>query len=466
MPRLTIYSNFAKRENSTKRPGTGGIGLDVALKEGTSLSNPTFVLNRWPDTLLPSAVNYALFAGRYYYIDDVTWTTAHMYEITCHVDVLATYRDMIASYNTFVERSASDFNVMIPDNLISQSTKVVEEGDIIYNGEASTDDLPHFDSIGCFILRTVSGDGINGYVMGWQGVKNMMDFLFTDNIYDQSMMADSIVKSFFNPFQYILDLKWFPLDYNSFSGSPVNVRWGWFGSENIRGIPLGSGSMGASGEVQIGKPVTYYADFRAYTQGFVEYKTYLPGVGFVDLSPEIFDGEHLRLNCDIDYKTGSVDWYFQEISGYGTSIQEYVKVATFRGQIGVPVQVGQLNADLLGAVVQGVGSAVSIAAGNIVGGVGAAIDAVHKPFSPQPSLNGTNGSIIMLSQMPYPTLSYKVYESAAIPQSVAGRPLYQYRTLGNLSGFVKCGNASIDIDGFSGEREQVNSYLNGGFYME
>ena len=40
------------------------------------------------------------------------------------------------------------------------------------------------------------------------------------------------------------------------------------------------------------------------------------------------------------------------------------------------------------------------------------------------------------------------------------------RSISGLSGFVKCRNASIQIAGFEGDQEQVNGYLNNGFYFE
>ena len=40
------------------------------------------------------------------------------------------------------------------------------------------------------------------------------------------------------------------------------------------------------------------------------------------------------------------------------------------------------------------------------------------------------------------------------------------RSISGLTGFVKCRNASIQIAGFEGDQEQVNSYLNNGFYFE
>ena len=40
------------------------------------------------------------------------------------------------------------------------------------------------------------------------------------------------------------------------------------------------------------------------------------------------------------------------------------------------------------------------------------------------------------------------------------------RKLNSLSGFIKCRNASVSINGYSGDQESVNMFLNTGFYYE
>lgn len=466
MPQLTLWDSFTKRANSTKRPSSAGWTVNAALKQNTSLSSPTFLLAAIPP--IPSAVDYAQFEGRFYFVTDIVQQSNHAYELHCTIDPLATYKDAIAAYTTFVERSTTSYNDMIPDAAISQSDRVLHEGDIVFDNSTAGSSLPAFDTIGCFILRTVSADGINGYAMSWNGMRTMLQWLFTDTTYDPAMMADSMVRSFFNPFQYIIDVKWFPLDIQFFDhgSNLVDVGWGWWASSNIRGYTLGAGAMGITGEVNLTEPAGAYTDFRRVTRGFTEYNIYLPGVGVVPLEPDVFAGEHPRLECSIDYKNGSVDWNVVDVKGYGTGTQEHVKIAAFRGQIGVPVQIGQMNNDILGGMMKGLGTAASLASGNWLGALSGAFGAVQQSIVPQASINGTNGSMIQLTQWPYPTLSYKIYESGGIPGGVYGRPLYQNRQLGTLSGYVKCSNASIDISGFSGERDAVNAALNNGFYME
>ena len=58
------------------------------------------------------------------------------------------------------------------------------------------------------------------------------------------------------------------------------------------------------------------------------------------------------------------------------------------------------------------------------------------------------------------------YGSKEFATSVAGRPLMQNVALSTLSGFVKCGNASVPVNAHASERDTINNFLNSGFYIE
>ena len=47
-----------------------------------------------------------------------------------------------------------------------------------------------------------------------------------------------------------------------------------------------------------------------------------------------------------------------------------------------------------------------------------------------------------------------------------GRPLYKSRRLDTLSGYIKVGDAHIEISGMLDEIKQINDHLEGGIYYE
>ena len=68
---IQVWSNFSKRENSTRQPG-GGQSIDVKLKDNCSIENPVFLLatgGGMPD------YTYAEAFGHYYYVteDNIDW---------------------------------------------------------------------------------------------------------------------------------------------------------------------------------------------------------------------------------------------------------------------------------------------------------------------------------------------------------------------------------------------------------
>ena len=87
-------------------------------------------------------------------------------------------------------------------------------------------------------------------------------------------------------------------------------------------------------------------------------------------------------------------------------------------------------------------------------------------FNSNTSVIGIPGNKANLTQFPNIVVSVQRYGGKDIPTDVAGRPLYENKQIKTLSGYVKCQNASINISGLAGDKEEVNAYLNNGFYYE
>ena len=92
------YTNFSKRENSTKVPAnTPGSysSLTVVWKENTSVENPSILLTRQVNA------NYTYFYSvdwkMYYFVTDIVQVTYATYQIDLKLDVLASFKTNIAS---------------------------------------------------------------------------------------------------------------------------------------------------------------------------------------------------------------------------------------------------------------------------------------------------------------------------------------------------------------------------------
>ena len=77
----------------------------VRLKEDTDIINPIFRLTKIAIADLKK-INYLYceYLGRYYFINDITFSKGGIVELSCHVDVLQTYASAILSREAYVTR--------------------------------------------------------------------------------------------------------------------------------------------------------------------------------------------------------------------------------------------------------------------------------------------------------------------------------------------------------------------------
>lgn len=93
----------------------------VTLKEGTSVINPTLLLN-FPQNSVPEDWgNYAYIEefNRYYFIDNIITRTNRLIEVSMSVDVLYTYMSQIKANTAIIDTSASNTLVdrLLPINM-------------------------------------------------------------------------------------------------------------------------------------------------------------------------------------------------------------------------------------------------------------------------------------------------------------------------------------------------------------
>ncbi len=91
---------------------------NVILKEGCNVGEPVLKIN-----YNPSLVNYNYcyipeFGRYYYFVAPPTVTIGQEMIINLHVDVRKTYPNAIRNCTAHVIRSSSNYDVMIPDNMI------------------------------------------------------------------------------------------------------------------------------------------------------------------------------------------------------------------------------------------------------------------------------------------------------------------------------------------------------------
>jgi len=466
---ITLYENFSKRRNSTKQP-TGGTTVTARMKRDTSTENPVFLLSN-----VNLAVNYVGFNGGYYFVDDIVLGNNDMYELHCSIDVLATWKTLIGSYRTYIERSESDYDVMQIDNLVSTTQRVD------YQGKSETD-LGFSDS-GCYVFRVAGVEGPKIYATDTPAVLGQLYGNATYGVTSSTIasIVNSLGMSALDCTQYITSIKWFPLDLNDFVSPNMghqisSLPLGFWNvdltdgqgtyvynvkeivSQMIYPIPTAQHPDGIT--LSIPRPANI-SDYRLTDPYISNYSLYLPGVGTVQLN-SVDAGNltvHLNIVAYVDLITGVVTYKIYDVT------EENI-IATYEGMLGIDfpiVSAGLTPHNLLETFV---GSAMS----GITGGLGTLATA---PFEMgkamghiQGSLSTGSGNRAAWMRLPNVVVSLEMMETKPPAANRVGRPLYEYKTINTLSGYVKCGAASIDIPGAGPNKDAVNSYLNGGFYYE
>lgn len=448
MTEIVLY-HFSKRKNSTKRPIGQGTEAPCLLKTATTFQSPIFILQRPMNDMLQ--FNYCKWADHYYFIDSTTSINAGQTEITCTEDVLATYKNEIGSYTCFIERSSNQ-NTFANDSMyIPTNDWVLSTRNVIHKEKIMTSTYSQQ-----YIIRVVSRTGVASYYINGDQLNNLLDFMYTESNFTD-VIQDAITKLMFDPFKYIVDLKWVPFVESAFkSSNDEAIQLGFWDSGVIAKRIDEDTVVNFSYSFAFDNPLYAITDFRYYSSSFSNYFIKLPFIGVVALNPYKIDA------------TVNALYQFDATSGLCNVFLQSKKVvfASYQLQLSVPVQIGYAStniAQLATSTVSLVGAGLQ---GNIAQGISSGIEAGRSITAPEISMLGTVGNIsnILNNQI----LEFNSYACTSIEPDKASEGFVDgnIRPISGLTGFVKCRNASIEISGFTGDQEAVNNYLNSGFYYE
>lgn len=475
--KLRYWLDFNKRQNSTKRPDlTKGTEIEVYIKDDCSLENPVFVVS---DNLKTWSYCYAPSLGRYYFITDIVTVDSWQFEVHCTLDAAATYRDSILAYTAFVERAASAYDVLLNDNFLST------QQDIIYN--AHTNINIHFGN-GFYVVPVSGAEGVqqvvftnpdnaslfyNGYpysAKAGDGTAVDLATCFQDGNAFKAMFQQ-IGYSFMNPTDYMGDMLFFPMDYADMTVASRPLRLGVWTYKNGDVTMLdGYSRVGWSYHTNLTFPASPYTDFRKYNDAFTQYYVYLPCFGNIQI-PAIDAGQgDLGVYINVDTHSGAGQYVIYHTTGNDV-------IGTYSTQIGINVSYAKSNGINFGNLITtAIGGAQNVAGAGGIGAGGAAsmglglermgIDTIRAFFATCPSICGGSGNGASARLYPNIITSTRAVGSKEFPVAECGRPLCQNVTLGSLSGFVKCGNASVPLVALDHVRSEINNMLNSGIYIE
>ena len=477
--KIYLYNLVSKKENSTKIPSDalGGYELDCNLLEPCDLLSPTITVSKTIKQLNKTSHAYIPDFERYYKITSIESYTRGTCRITLDVDVLASWRSTIRQKNLYIER----YSGAITNPGYFNDEYISTKNDIKQRAQQSSQYIPSsiYSSNGSYVIGVISSvpdDSVGGvayYGVSANGLRGILDFIFDENNFTDELQ-DAVNKTFFNPFQYIVSITWYPFTVDTLTGTSGTLRavkLGWWDTGiNARVIPAGQYISFTTNVTRVS--YTQYGDFRDYSNQYTQFTLFVPSIGCIDVDALDMNGDAdtPKLVHFIDVITGETIIKFQ----YGNQIK-----SSYSTQFGVPVQIGQQATPVLSNLVsnaldgfKATTKAPDLVSNIVAGGkkiVQTAVTAVEASLNRQVSTNGNKGNCSIFKNDNNVYLSVEVMDSGDVPRNTVGIPYMKYATISTLATntFVKCGGASIELPGaLEIEVERVNAYLNSGFWYE
>lgn len=444
------FFNFSKKSNSTARPSKG-TSVSVDLKRGTTFQSPTFVLRYGLNDFLN--FNYAKWNDHYYFINSVTSINAAQIEVSCTEDVLATYKEEIGNYTCVIERSSNQ-SLLYPDALYLSDDNWKKDATII------ADPVGLFPKgySGNFIVRTTSSDGITLYYMTQEELDDLLSFMWSDGSWGDAL-NDAFTKLFFDPFKYILSIDWCPIRIDNFIHLSSTVKLGFWDSKISGAIIGGINAPSVNFSYDIGITNSRYNkyQFQYWNSNFSRYFVKLPFVGVIQIDITKTANDQLTADYYYDAVTGLCDVWLR--SGQND-------LAHFQTRLSIPIQIGFATNNPSNILNGAANTGIQLVTGNAMGTISSGLESIKGVFSPDSSVIGSNGSINgILNNRSAAQYTYTCSSIVPYPNT-EGYADGNRRKINTLSGYVKCRNASVPINGYFGDQDAVNNFLNNGFYYE
>lgn len=447
---LTLYKNFSKRENSTKRPDSAGTDFEIVLKQPTSIQNPTFVIAG-----VDTDYNYAYWNGRYYFINDISIDTNGLMTIRCSDDVLASWKDEINALSAMVL-----YDTTGNTNIIDGRLGVVN--DVTYSTQVAHFRTDYESGRGSYIVIVNTETGVAYYKLNDSSELNNIipevDFestgyniveFFTE-VFNKLAVGGSVQDN-------IRDVFWIPFSV------PL------IGSTEF--IPVGKYISGARGAKTHGELVVENTDITIPWQfndwrnqpPYTEVYLYIPFIGNIQLPCSTLQGiSTLNIRTSMSTSTGEIA---VQVSAKQTDAFSSIILGSYSAQTGHKILIGGTSYSL-NSVLNAI-PAISNDVKNLnpLGVMATTISALMPIPTNAGGIGSDAGSRLEPVIWCYTVCHNTTCEPSSV-SSVMGTPAFSVKTIGNLSGYIQCLNASFNGACTDSERTAINGYLNGGFFNE
>lgn len=483
--KLKYWKNFSKRKNSTKIPATTPTEIDIVLKEDTPVDSPSIIL-----TGNAIDIDYCRIDdfGKYYFVGEPIILTNGMTQYNLQEDVLATHKTEVGNTKAHIVYSSTGWDKDLIDNRIScKGTRLVYQ----------TQGNLGFDSVGCYVVSVINDEetGRQGatsyYVMNAHNLYLLLKYMQRDDIFTE-------LNAYFNgsAINYIQNCIWIPISYakakSLFCDPGTLPNTFYIGTTLIANYQVTPPSAFSIEHYPVLTPIKELTnpnnmittsiaignkrkDFRD-CQPYSSASLYLPGIGQTELNiNDFYDSDNVNIQVVFDVTTGDAMYKIfddnnQLLNTISINTSANVSLAQFATNVnGVISSVGGAIGGLSGIGLAAATGNIFGVASSTFGVLSSASSAIMAANQRSVSIKGSNSSrsgffdsyaAVILVQLNTEDCDDADYIAKW------GRPVGKTHAINNHSGFVQCDNASVEIAGDNTERDEINSFLNSGFYYE
>lgn len=443
---VIFYTEFTKRENSTRNPDSeGSITKEVKLKGECDLINPSFFV-----TGVEGFV-YCKAWGFYYTIHRTAYDINGAQYINCNLDVLGTWRNAILGSTFFVNRCADPryYNVDIRDDALSVEDMV-----------SSVTSASTYCNIASDLLYVVkilgrgTTNGIGTFIMNRFALSDFFSQMWID-IDDGIGLGD--LEEFMqmwiaDPARYVVGVYSSPIGATIYNKNVSNEQVYIGGHKTDLYLDrINMGEVKIAEDLTLNKPSSMYNDFRKTDNAFSQYTIYIPTVGTVPLSSDLMD---TVLTMDIGADLFSGDILFT-LKSDGDIVASYASNCYASQSVGAVNQ----SSNIMSGALTGAAALIS-------GNLPAAINGIKNGMQVTPSVIGNQGGTGGVTMANEIVITCMQKSSAEFPVADYGRPCCKNLRLGDLTGYVQCGNPSINVSAMDVIKQMINSKLKAGVFIE
>lgn len=446
------FTSSSKKINSTQQL-VMATTHECNFKNGCSMLTPTLLLELATATF-PTYTHFKI-ENRYYNVTDIRSVRNNLFEISGRIDVLATYKSDIGASTQYVVRAASDSDGGITD------LKYPAKNKAIFDSKIFTGDFANkINTTGCYVLgiKTSNSDsGLAFYLMDRTNMIALVNYMYSGLWCNASDISFELQKMLCDPMDYIACCYWYPFSVGNISMNDT-ILFGYFQSTASGHLLTNSNRVQILYDV-----VTISQHPQAATRG-----KYLNGAPYTRATASIFGFGRIPLDTNKLVDSQTIGAYIRVDLFTGLAELALASgggdLAKVSAMFGVPIQLSQVTQDLIKPIVSALDASAAVGRGDIIGATKGIGNAIIEGLSPQVQTTGSIGSPIAFEENAH--IFSEWYEIVDEYNTDIGRPLCKPKVINTLSGYIACENAEISLNATQNEIEEVQAYLNNGFFYE